>query len=213
MSDSRPPEIVLVSHTEGDAGALARLWCITFEDKWRHIFGNAAEAFLETWLARDSHVLEGTTVARQGGLIVGFMQVAIPTPSRSHNTRALWSSLYGHFGLVGALSRLLKLWVIEHAPAPAPGDLRLKMLAVDPKWRGRGVATRLLGFAEDEARRIGKDRLVLEVIRDNAGAIRLYERQGFKREGIRRSLALRWAIGHSAYCGMAKNLESPNRKT
>jgi [ribosomal protein S18]-alanine N-acetyltransferase len=62
----------------------------------------------------------------------------------------------------------------------------LMNIAVDPDYRRRGIATSLLErlFEEtaDEARR----GYTLEVRVSNAAAIRLYERVGFRRRGVRR---------------------------
>jgi [ribosomal protein S18]-alanine N-acetyltransferase len=58
-------------------------------------------------------------------------------------------------------------------------------IGVDPAHQGRGVGTALLrallAIADDEAAPV-----FLEVRTDNAAAIRLYERHGFARLGVRR---------------------------
>jgi ribosomal-protein-alanine N-acetyltransferase len=59
-------------------------------------------------------------------------------------------------------------------------------VAVDPDFQGRGIATRLLErlfeLTDDEEGR----GYTLEVRVSNKGAIKLYERLGFERHGIRR---------------------------
>ena len=60
-----------------------------------------------------------------------------------------------------------------------PGVPRLEHLEVlEPLWR-RGIGTALIRAAEDAARRLGHERLVLAVGIDNPGARRLYERLGY----------------------------------
>lgn len=61
----------------------------------------------------------------------------------------------------------------------------LMNVAVDPDHRREGLATALLS---ELIHRVGGDdsRLTLEVRRSNAGAIRLYERLGFRAAGLRR---------------------------
>lgn len=56
---------------------------------------------------------------------------------------------------------------------------RLYSIAVDARYRGRGVAGQLMAAAEAAARARGCERFRLEVRVDNAAAIRLYERLGF----------------------------------
>lgn len=57
---------------------------------------------------------------------------------------------------------------------------RLYSIAVDGRARGRGLGEKLLHAVERAARRRSCTRLRLEVRQDNAGAIRLYERLGYR---------------------------------
>ena len=60
---------------------------------------------------------------------------------------------------------------------------RLYSLATRPEARGQGVGAALLEAAATAARRRGSRALRLEVRTDNAAAIGLYERHGFRRIG------------------------------
>jgi len=60
---------------------------------------------------------------------------------------------------------------------------RLYSVAVARAARGRGVGEALVRAVERAARAHGCRRLRLEVRQDNAGAIRLYERLGYRRFG------------------------------
>ena len=60
---------------------------------------------------------------------------------------------------------------------------RLYSIAVADEARGRGLGEALMSAVELAARERGSKRLRLEVRQDNAGAIRLYERLGFRRFG------------------------------
>jgi ribosomal protein S18 acetylase RimI-like enzyme len=53
-------------------------------------------------------------------------------------------------------------------------------IAFFPPHRGRGLGTRLLALAEEQARARGLDRLSLIVFEANEGARRLYERHGYR---------------------------------
>jgi ribosomal protein S18 acetylase RimI-like enzyme len=59
-------------------------------------------------------------------------------------------------------------------------------LAVAPADRRRGVASALLAAAEQYARARGARKLSLRVLGTNEPAMRLYERQGYEREGTLR---------------------------
>lgn len=60
---------------------------------------------------------------------------------------------------------------------------RLYSIAVADAARGRGLGVALLAAAERNAYRHGARRMRLEVRQDNAAAIRLYERTGYRRFG------------------------------
>ena len=60
---------------------------------------------------------------------------------------------------------------------------RLYSIAVADQARGRGLGEVLLAAAERTAQRRGARRMRLEVRQDNAAAIRLYERRGYRRFG------------------------------
>ena len=56
----------------------------------------------------------------------------------------------------------------------------IELIAVDDQVRGRGVGKRLLAKAEDRTREIGRDEIRLNVAVDNAVAIALYARTGYR---------------------------------
>ncbi|MBT1073081.1 ribosomal protein S18-alanine N-acetyltransferase [Pelotalea chapellei] len=58
-------------------------------------------------------------------------------------------------------------------------------IAVDPAWRGQGVALQLMEQAISLALEKGAEVLALEVRTSSIPAITLYERLGFSRTGIR----------------------------
>ncbi len=61
---------------------------------------------------------------------------------------------------------------------------RIYSLAVDPDYRGRGLARRLIGAAEEGARDSGRFYMRLEVSSKNTSAIALYETLGYNRFGL-----------------------------
>jgi ribosomal-protein-alanine N-acetyltransferase len=67
-----------------------------------------------------------------------------------------------------------------------PDEAFVQTLAVARTAQGRGLGARLLQALLDEAGRRHHRRVLLEVRADNARALTLYERFGFRRTGIRR---------------------------
>lgn len=65
-------------------------------------------------------------------------------------------------------------------------DAELMTIGVERDCQRQGVATRLLAALIDQARVQGARRMLLEVRVDNAPALCLYERHGFRRMGLRK---------------------------
>jgi ribosomal-protein-alanine N-acetyltransferase len=66
------------------------------------------------------------------------------------------------------------------------GEMHINNLAVDPRWRRRGIATALLGASLTRARSRGAQQAYLEVRVSNLAAQALYRRAGFIAAGTRR---------------------------
>jgi ribosomal protein S18 acetylase RimI-like enzyme len=66
--------------------------------------------------------------------------------------------------------------------AETDDELRVADIVLSKSWRGRGIGTAVLRGVMERAGRVNKP-VRLHVRSDNAGAIRLYERLGFRRIG------------------------------
>jgi ribosomal protein S18 acetylase RimI-like enzyme len=62
----------------------------------------------------------------------------------------------------------------------APDTWYICGVAIRPEYRGRGIGTRLLQIAREQAREHGYERLSLVVFAENTGAVRLYRRLGYR---------------------------------
>lgn len=60
-------------------------------------------------------------------------------------------------------------------------------IAIDPAYRRKGAAARLLLAVEDFSEEKGIGRLMLEVRKSNVAAISLYREYGFSEDGIRKN--------------------------
>lgn len=76
---------------------------------------------------------------------------------------------------------------LRTGPAPEgvpPGTpMEVARFYVDSRWQGRGLAPRLMDACVSEAQSSGCDVLWLGVWKENARAIRFYEKQGFRVAG------------------------------
>jgi ribosomal protein S18 acetylase RimI-like enzyme len=81
----------------------------------------------------------------------------------------LWEDEKGNVtGFVGAFHH--RIWRLGH----------IYTVNVHPSERGRGLGLRLMDEAESRLRRLGMKAVVLEVNVENAAAIRLYEKGGYR---------------------------------
>jgi len=87
-------------------------------------------------------------------------------------------------------------------------EAEILTLAVLPKFRRRGMASRLLAWAIDRLSGSGSQRLLLEVAEDNVAARALYGKLGFAQVGHRPSYYRRLA-GTAAAMVLARTLDRP----
>lgn len=104
------------------------------------------------------------------------------------------------YGLVRGLPRLAVLALLERTPAP--GELVMDGIAVDPGQRGAGIGSRLLKEVAAVADRNGCHRIRLDVIDVNPRARALYERHGFVPVRTERTPYLNRLMGFTAVTTM-----------
>jgi GNAT superfamily N-acetyltransferase len=90
------------------------------------------------------------------------------------NAKAIFSQ-YGWRGILKGL--IFELWLVK---PPRKGCYYLCHIAVDPEWRGKGIAAKLINFMAARAKSLGYAVLSLDVAEHNSGALRLYQQMGFK---------------------------------
>ena len=103
-------------------------------------------------------------------------------------------------GTVGAIG------VIPGEPGTKISHAAVFFIYLEPACWGRGIGEKALRFLENEVRDRGYSRLECSVAVPNLRAIRLYEKAGFTREGIKRK-AFRDDDGYADLVMMGKLLE------
>ncbi|WP_338930436.1 GNAT family N-acetyltransferase [Streptomyces netropsis] len=106
---------------------------------------------------------------------------------------------YGH---LRGLHRLLLLALFERHPAP--GQLVMDGIAVDPGLRGRGVGSLLIEEVAAVATEQDRREIRLDVIDANPRARALYERRGFTAVRTERTPYLRGLLGFGAVTTMRR---------
>ena len=74
----------------------------------------------------------------------------------------------------------------------APSTWYVNVLAVLPKYRGKGLGTQLLRLADETGRKLGKKGMSVIVSDANIGARRLYERCGYRETARRKMVKESW---------------------
>jgi ribosomal protein S18 acetylase RimI-like enzyme len=145
---------------------------------------------------------ESVTFATDAGSIVGMVSAY----SSEQHVRSTTKPLSDAAGW-----RILRMATFVAAGYPLfrfldqipDGDLYVAALAVSESQRGKGIGSRLLNHAEDQASGAGLSRLSLHVDVKNVGALRLYERHGLT---IEATSGKAWLIGGEQAHRMAKPL-------
>ncbi|MEU6740044.1 GNAT family N-acetyltransferase [Streptosporangium sandarakinum] len=106
---------------------------------------------------------------------------------------------YGH---LRGLHRLLLLALFERRPAP--GQLVMDGIAVDPDMRGRGVGSLLIEEVTAVAAEQGHREIRLDVVDTNPRARALYERRGFTAVRTEHTPYLRGLLGFGAVTTMRR---------
>lgn len=91
--------------------------------------------------------------------------------------------------------------------SPPRNALYVESIAVDAEIRGLGIGGKLMAEAEARARELGLPLLALDVIGDNHGAIRLYERLGYEIVKTTRGFLVKFVTGSDEVYRMEKQLD------
>ena len=116
------------------------------------------------------------------------------------------STLFTRFWPIRAIRILINLVLLDER---VKGDeFIVASLAIKPSGRGLGLGTALMHEAENVAKSMGKSTMTLAVIGENEGAIRLYERLGYRTTGRLSGVLVRIAASSREVLRMEKPLTS-----
>ncbi len=90
---------------------------------------------------------------------------------------------------------------IKIDPETLPGEWYIDTVVVDASYRGQGIGTRLIKFAEKLTREFGGEKLSLNVELQKEEAIRLYNRLGF-------DILIPWTIIGEPFHHMVKEVNT-----
>jgi ribosomal protein S18 acetylase RimI-like enzyme len=114
-------------------------------------------------------------VALYDNNLTGFMGIANNKKRTMHFDRLKCIDLFGR--VKGIIIYKQLGFLLEKPNVKNDNEICIDYLATDSKYRGKGIATKLIEYACNE---IGYDECYLEVLTKNITAKRLYEHTGFK---------------------------------
>jgi ribosomal protein S18 acetylase RimI-like enzyme len=100
----------------------------------------------------------------------------------------MWLAELPGWGLVGQVFTQLK--TNDRKTANGKTRAYVHSFRVRPAWRGRGLGTRLMEVVEADLASRGFQEVTLNVGEDNQGALRLYQRLGYR---IKKKIPGRWS--------------------
>ena len=101
---------------------------------------------------------------------------------------------------------IFNLILLAFEDAVGADEFHIDLVAVVPSSRGLGVGTALMLRAEENAESTGKRTMSLGVIAENEGAIRLYERLGYRTTRTWRGFLVRLAARSEEVRRMEKSI-------
>ena len=169
-----------------------------FAEKFRIGFRHADDLIR---LFRDSVDRTSCLSALVDGQFAGLL--TIRTNGREFY-RLNMGALFTRFSPLRAIHMLLNLLLLTDGTKA--DEFVVDSLAVDPAYRGMGIGTALLQKAEEWAAAMDKRMMSLGVVGENAGAIRLYERLGYRRTYTWDGYLVRLATGSAEVHRMEKRV-------
>ncbi len=179
-----------------------------FADKFGSAFGSrglerGSRALAAAWMRQGQRALRGMFVAEWADRVVGTTTLRTWEMGED-DSFATESAFQEELGLWGATRSIFVLSLLNHRIQRSEGFIT--DVAVLAEYRRRGVASAMLGFVEDTARRWQKEYIGLYVSSTNTGAIGLYEHLGFGRSAVRRSWMTRLCFGQRHWLYMRKDM-------
>ena len=158
----------------------ARLANAAAGNGFRYLFGPRLEAIIATTFAELNNDFSHKCAlfAENDGGIVGMASGYTAKEHRSFTEDAIKRAV-GRSALRVAVVEALIFPMFRFLHTYDEGDFYLQFLAVEESWRGRGVGSALIEAMKSRARETGSTHYAVDVAARNAGAKKLYERQGF----------------------------------
>ena len=175
-----------------DAHHFSELVVLTSPAMFPMVFGSSVKKMMKKLFPHKRHYysFDRSFFAEVNGKVAGMAQLHKLVSRKGQTVRLSFLLLkYLKWRLPAKAVNLLKF---DHLiKLVARNDCYLSNVSVYPEFRSFGIGTKLLAAVEEEAKSIGKKRIVLHAETHNARAVSLYERLGYKIESKSHPLKIR----------------------
>jgi ribosomal-protein-alanine N-acetyltransferase len=206
VTDPRAVDVGPINSDE--MAAAVAIFLEAFHDSAAYVYGDPPrpEAMIDVWSFARKVEPGGFLAARNAaGTLLGYAFITSSVSAlrrraiiRLAPLRWAWRALCGRYGIVWAHAARLFANKFAFARSSAEfrtsGDAQLLNIATAAFARGQGVAFALVSAGIAYLRERGIAELRLEVRPDNAPAIAVYTRAGFKRVGATRDTGGEWVV-------------------
>jgi ribosomal protein S18 acetylase RimI-like enzyme len=190
-----------------DLGQVSEILVEAFKKKFEKIAQLPSDEMLGLLIDTgmiDSYPFPGYIVAEDDSGIVGVL--ILRWKGQEHPEPKLeFVKTAGKYGWLRLIRLLAGYWFIK--PRPGKGVCYDERLGVRPDKRGSGIGTQLLEYGFEYAANDGFKKLTLHVASTDVGAIRLYEKLGFKIPMTEKSYITGLILGSRVWHYMGYDLE------
>ncbi|BCR36510.1 GNAT family N-acetyltransferase [Mariniplasma anaerobium] len=197
-----------------DYSQVVDILILSFESKFKKLTNletNNLKSYMMDALLFDNQPQDGYFVATIKNEVVGVVKATYSNKAKVNNTnKTSFFYLEKKYGLRNVIK--LRFAMILLSDSTNKGEYYIEHIAVSERARGHGIGTKLLEKVFDEANRLDEiDKVTLYVAGTNQGAVKLYERIGFKTIKKRKSFLMQLVFKKRTWFFMSKYLNGESR--
>jgi ribosomal protein S18 acetylase RimI-like enzyme len=197
-----------------DYSQVVDILLLSFESKFKKITNlntDDLKSYMMDALLFDNQLQDGYFVATIKNEVVGVVKTTHSNKIKIKNrNKTSFFYLVKKYGLGNVIK--LRFSMILLSDSTNKGEYYIEHIAVSERARGHGIGTKLLEKVFDEANRLDEiDKVTLYVASTNQGAVKLYERIGFKTIKKRKSFLMQMVFKKRTWFFMSKYLNVESR--
>lgn len=197
-----------------DHSQVVDILILSFDSKFKKLTNleiDDLKSYMMDALLFDNQPQDGYFVATIKNEVVGVVKTTYSNKTKFKNrNKTSFFYLVKKYGLGNVIK--LRFAMILLSDATNKGEYYIEHIAVSERARGHGIGTKLLEKVFDEANRLDEiNKVTLYVAGTNQGAVKLYERIGFKTIKKRNSFLMHLFFNQRTWYFMSKYLNGESK--